>query len=82
MPLQTGECWPSVFCDGLMSIQSGTADPGSCFSLATDGDWRRLRRHRHEPSTRSVSASTAPHGFQPTPENVLGVLSLIVYALV
>ena len=45
------------------------------------GSRRRLRRHRHEPPAPSASASTARTRCRVTAENVLGVLSLIIYAL-
>ena len=45
-------------------------------------DRRRLRRHRHEPAVHAAPVFTGAHALPLTPANVLGILSIIFWALI
>ena len=65
------------------ATRAGPDAPPSLIALGARQRWCRLWRHRHQPPLRFSRGAIAPsNGWTISARNVLGVLSLIVWALI
>jgi len=65
-----------------MDLASEQSSKRYLLTLSLGGPGRGVWRHRHQSRVRAARGFRSEHEVLPTPQNVIGVLSLIVWSLI